>query len=493
MNKQQYFSQEAIRASTRRHFFRQCGVGLGGIALTSLLNEKLFAANSALRTPHSAFDNPVAPKAAHFAAKAKRVIYLHMAGSPSQLDLFDYKPKLIEMDGKPCPESLFKKERFAFIKGVPKMLGTPHKFSKHGSSGIELSTMVPHLAEIADEICVVKSMFTDQFNHAPAQLFLHTGSPRLGRPGMGSWVTYGLGSESQNLPGFVVLTSGGKTPDGGASLWGSGFLPTVYQGVQCRSQGDPVLYVSNPPGMSSEVRRDSLDTLRALNEMQLKEFGDPETVTRIAQYELAYRMQTAVPELMEIDKEPKSVHEMYGTQPGKVSFANNCLLARRLIERGVRFVQLYHWGWDQHGNSKDNDLFDGLGEQCKDTDQPVAALVKDLKQRGLLDDTLVIWGGEFGRTPMNEERNGSKFLGRDHHPHCFTMWMAGGGMKHGFTYGETDELGYHVAKDKVHVHDLQATILHCLGLEHTKLTHKFQGRDYRLTDVHGEVVNGILA
>jgi hypothetical protein len=493
MNTQQFVSQEALRAATRRQFFRRCGVGLGGIALSSLLNERLFAADSALRTPHSALNNPLAPKAPHFAAKAKRVIYLHMAGSPSQLDLFDYKPKLIEMNGKPCPESLFKKERFAFIKGVPKMLGTPHKFEKSGQAGIELSSMVPHLKEIVDDICVVKSMFTDQFNHAPAQLFLHTGSPRLGRPGMGCWVTYGLGSGSQNLPGFVVLTSGGKTPDGGASLWGSGFLPTVYQGVQCRSQGDPVLYVSNPPGMSADVRRDSLDTLRELNEMQLKDFGDPETLTRIAQYELAYRMQTAVPELMEIDQEPKSVHEMYGTQPGKISFANNCLLARRLIERGVRFVQLYHWGWDQHGNSKDNDLFDGLGKQCKDTDQAVAALIKDLKQRGLLDDTLVIWGGEFGRTPMNEERNGSKFLGRDHHPHSFTIWMAGGGVKRGFTYGETDELGYHVAKDKVHVHDLQATILHCLGLEHTKLTYKFQGRDYRLTDVHGEVVNALLA
>jgi hypothetical protein len=487
MNTQQFLSHEALRATTRRHFFRQCGVGLGGMALTSLLHDRLLGAESAKPV------NPLAARAPHFAAKAKRVIYLHMAGSPSQLDLFDYKPKLVEMNGEPCPESLFKKERFAFIKGVPKMLGTPHKFSKHGQSGAEFSSMIPRLAEVADDLCIVKSMFTDQFNHAPAQLFLHTGSPRLGRPGMGSWVTYGLGSESQNLPGFVVLTSGGKTPDGGASLWGSGFLPTVYQGVQCRAQGDPVLYVSNPPGMSSEVRRDSLDTLRELNEMQLKEFGDPETLTRIAQYELAYRMQTAVPELMEIDKEPKAVHEMYGTQPGKISFANNCLLARRLIERGVRFVQLYHWGWDQHGAAKDNDIFEGLGKQCKDTDQAVTALIKDLKQRGLLEDTLVIWGGEFGRTPMNEARNGSKYLGRDHHPHCFTMWMAGGGIKSGITYGETDELGYHVAKDKVHVHDLQATILHLLGLEHTKLTYKFQGRDYRLTDVHGDVVKGIIS
>lgn len=309
---------------------------------------------------------------------------------------------------------------------------------------------------------------------------------------MGAWLTYGLGSESQSLPGFVVLVSGGKSPDGGASLWGSGFLPTVYQGVQCRSQGDPVLFVSNPPGMSPEVRRRSLAALKDLNEIQLKEVGDPETLTRIAQYELAYKMQTSVPELMEIAKEPKEIHEMYGTEPGKVSFANNCLLARRLLERGTRFVQLFHWGWDQHGNDKGNDILEGLGRQTKQTDQACTALLKDLKQRGLLDDTLLVWGGEFGRTPMNEERNGSKFLGRDHHPHCFTIWMAGGGIKPGITYGATDELGYHVAQDKVHVHDLQATILHCFGLDHTKLTYKFQGRDFRLTDVHGEVVHKLL-
>src|SRR5688572_20704544 len=483
------FRREAVLATTRRQFFGRCATGIGSLALASLLNDRAFGA----RTPVVA-DNPMAPRGPHFAPRAKRAIYIHMAGSPSQLDLFDNKPKLRELNGKPCPESLFKKERFAFIKGVPKMLGSPHEFEKRGQAGIELSNMVPHLAQITDDICVVKSMFTDQFNHAPAQLFLHTGSPRLGRPGMGSWITYGLGSESQNLPGFVVLTSGGKTPDGGASLWGSGFLPTVYQGVQCRSSGDPVLYVSNPPGMSPEVRRDSLDTLRELNELQLKEFGDPETLTRIAQYELAYRMQSAVPELMEIDKEPKSVHEMYGTQPGKISFANNCLLARRLIERGVRFVQLFHWGWDQHGDNKDNDIRDGLVRQTKQTDQACTALVKDLKQRGLLDDTLIVWGGEFGRTPMNEDRTGNKeLIGRDHHPHAFTIWMAGGGIKPGITYGATDELGYFVAENKVHVHDLQATILHCLGLEHTKLTYKFQGRDYRLTDVHGEVIKGLLA
>src|SRR5688572_20995094 len=337
--------QNTLKAITRRHFFGKTAVGIGGLALASLLNDKTLAAT----TPQL---DPLAPKPPHFPAKAKRVVYLHMAGSPSQLDLFDYKPKLNELNGQACPESLFKKERFAFIKGVPKMLGTPHKFSRHGQSGAELSNLLPHLATVADDIAIVRSMHTDQFNHAPAQIFLFTGSPRQGRPSMGSWLTYGLGSETENLPGFVVLVSGGKTPDGGSSLWGSAFLPTVYQGVQCRSQGEPVLYVSNPPGMDTQTRRRSLDTLKALNEMQVEKVGDPETLTRIAQYELAYKMQTSVPELMEIDKEPKSVHEMYVTEPGKVSFANNCLLARRLLERGVRFVQLFHWGWDQPANNK---------------------------------------------------------------------------------------------------------------------------------------------
>jgi hypothetical protein len=480
---------EHLRAITRRHFFKNCGVGIGSVALASLLSDRLFPA-----APTAAQDNPLALKPPHFPAKAKHVIYLHMAGSPSQLDLFDHKPKLQQLNGEPCPESLFKKERFAFIKGVPKMLGTPHKFSRHGKSGAELSQLLPHLATIVDDIAIVKSMHTDQFNHAPAQLFLHTGAPRQGRPSMGAWLTYGLGTESQDLPAFVVLVSGGKTPDGGSSLWGSAFLPTIYQGVQCRSQGEPVLYVSNPAGMSSAVRRRSLDAIRDLNEMQLREVGDPETLTRISQYELAYRMQSSVPELMQIDKEPKEIHELYGTEPGKVSFANNCLLARRMIERGTRFVQLFHWGWDQHGDSKENDIRDGLVRQTKQTDRACTALIKDLKQRGLLDETLIVWGGEFGRTPMNEDRTKNKdLLGRDHHPHSFTMWLAGGGIKPGITYGATDELGYHVAENKVHVHDLQATILHCLGLDHTKLTYRFQGRDFRLTDVFGEVVPGLLA
>ena len=478
--------QQQLRTITRRHFFGKCASGIGSVALASLLNDRLLAA--------AAPSNLLAPKKPHFAPKAKRVIYLHMAGAPSTLDLFDYKPKLVELNGQDCPESLYKKERFAFIKGVPKMLGTPHKFARHGKCGTELCQLLPHLATVVDDIAVVKSMYTDQFNHAPAQIFLHTGSPRQGRPSMGAWLTYGLGSESQDLPAFVVFVSGGKTPDGGSSLWGSGFLPTVFQGVQCRSQGDPVLYVSNPPGMNSEVRRHSLDALKDLNEMQLKAVGDPETVTRIAQYELAYKMQTSVPELMQIEKEPKHIHELYGTEPGKVSFANNCLLARRMLERGTRFVQLFHWGWDQHGDNRDNDIRDGLVRQTKQTDQACTALIKDLKQRGMLEDTLIVWGGEFGRTPMNEDRSKKKeLIGRDHHPHSFSIWMAGGGIKPGLSYGETDELGYHVAKDKVHVHDLQATILHCLGLDHTKLTYRFQGRDYRLTDVFGEVVQGILA
>ena len=484
MNLFQELQNQELRAVTRRQFFGKCATGIGTLALGSLLQENLLASEAV---------NPLAPKSPHFPARAKRIIYLHMAGAPSQLDLFDYKPKLIELNTKPCPDSFLKNERFAFIKGVPKLLGTPHKFAKYGQSGAELSELLPHLATVADDIANVKSMYTEQFNHAPAQLFLHTGASRIGRPSMGSWLTYGLGSEASDLPGFVVLVSGGKTPDGGASLWGSGFLPTVYQGVQCRAQGDPVLYVSNPPGMNREMRRQTLDALKDLNEMELKQVGDPETLTRIAQYELAYRMQTSVPDVMDISKEPKAIQEMYGVEPGKVAFANNCLLARRLIERGTRFVQLYHWGWDQHGADMATDIRDGLSRQTKQSDQACAALIKDLKQRGLLEDTLIVWGGEFGRTPMNEERNGSKFLGRDHHPHAFSIWLAGGGIKPGITYGETDELGYHVAHNAVHVHDLQATILRCFGFDHTKLTYKFQGRNFRLTDVKGEVVDKLLA
>lgn len=476
---------EILKYRTRRQFFKDCHVGLGSVALASLLNERLPAA------PVDA--DPLTPKPPHFAARARSVIYLHMAGAPSTLDLFDYKPKLNELNGKPCPESYIRGQQFAFIKGTPKLLGTPHTFAKHGKSGQELSSILPHLSTVADELCIIRSLHTDQFNHAPAQLFVHTGSPRLGRPGMGAWLSYGLGSENRNLPSFVVLVSGTAAPDGGASLWGSGFLPTIHQGVPLRSQGDPVMFLSNPAGMDDAGRRRSLDVLKALNELQLEAVGDPEIATRIAQYEMAYRMQASVPDVMDITKESKDVHELYGTQPGQKSFANNCLLARRLVESGVRFVQLYHWGWDSHGESQGNDLRYGLVSRCKETDQPIAALIKDLKRRGLLDSTLIVWGGEFGRTPMNEERNGSKWIGRDHHQHAFTVWLAGGGARGGLTYGTTDELGYHVAEDGVHVHDLQATILHLLGLDHEKLTFRFQGRDYRLTDVHGQVVKKVVA
>jgi hypothetical protein len=452
-----------LQAITRRHFFGRAATGIGGVALAALANEQMFAAPT---TPTAA----MAVKPTHFPAKAKRVIYMHMAGSPSQLDLFDDKPKLRELNGQPCPDSLLKKERFAFIKGVPKMLGSPYTFAKYGQSGAEVTPLLPHFSKIVDDVAIVKSMVTEQFNHAPAQLFLNTGSAQLGRPSMGSWLTYGLGSENQNLPGFVVLISSPQGPDGGTSLWGNGFLPGEYQGVQFRSSGDPVLYVSNPPGMDSAQRRRTLDALRDLNKLQVDALGDPETLTRIEQYELSYRMQTAVPELMDLSGETQETLDLYGAKPGERSFSNNCLLARRLIERGTRFVQLYHWGWDSHGTSKGDDIMTSLPERCKQCDQGSAALVTDLKRRGLLDDTLI-----------------------DHHPHCFTIWMAGGGIKPGITYGATDDLGYHVAENKVHVHDLQATILHCLGLDHTKLTYTFQGRPYRLTDVFGEVVKGLLA
>ncbi|MBM3839781.1 MAG: DUF1501 domain-containing protein [Verrucomicrobia bacterium] len=482
--------QHNLHAITRRHFFGRCAWGVGAAALASLLEARRVSGS-----PAALAANPLMPRAPHYTPKAKRVIYMFMEGAPSQLDLFDFKPKLVELHMKPCPESLLKGERFAFIKGVPKMLGTPYKFSKHGQCGMDLSELLPNLAQVADDITLIRSMVTDAFNHAPAQIFLNTGATQIGRPSLGSWLTYGLGSESQELPGFVVMLSGGGLPSGGTACWGSGFLPTSYQGVQFRSQGDPILFVSNPPGMDSARRRRSLDALRDLNQMQLEDVGDPEISTRINAFEMAYRMQSSAPELMEISREPKYIHDMYGTEPGKVSFANNCLLARRLLERGVRFVQLYHRGWDTHGVSEDTDIVHpaGLKKRTRETDRPMAALVADLKQRGLLDDTLVIWGGEFGRTPMNEERNGSKFLGRDHHPRAFSLWLAGGGIKGGYTHGVTDELGYNVVEGKVHVHDLQATILHLLGFDHTRLTYKFQGRDFRLTDVHGDVAKNVLA
>jgi hypothetical protein len=416
-----------------------------------------------------------------------------MAGAPSQVDLFDEKPKLRQYDGQAIPEEFVKGERFAFIKGTPKLLGSPYSFKKCGQSAAAISDLLPHTQGIADDIAIVRSLSTTQFNHAPAQIFMNSGHQIVGRPSMGSWVTYGLGTESKDLPGFVVLLSGENQPDGGKSCWGSGFLPSVYQGVEFRSKGDPVLFLTNPPGVSSEDRRASLDVLSEMNAVHRSDTGDPEIDTRIASYEMAFRMQTSVPELTDVSHEPESIQQMYGVEPGKRSFANNCLLARRLVERGVRFVQLYHRGWDHHGTGKGDDIVNRLPALCREVDQAAAALIRDLKQRGLLDSTLVVWGGEFGRTPMNEGRNNSKFLGRDHHPRAFSIWMAGGGVKGGTTVGSTDELGYNPVEDPVDVHDLHATVLHLLGLGHTELTFKFQGRDYRLTDVHGKVVWQLLA
>ena len=465
---------------TRRWFFEQCGVGLGAMALGQLLGDTGYAAPG-----QDAASYPMAPRQPHFVQRAKNVIFLFMAGAPSHLEMFDFKPQLAKFDGTLPPPELLEGYRAAFINPSSKLLGPKFTFSKHGQSGTELSELLPYLAEVVDDIAIVKSITTDAFNHAPGQILMNTGSPQFGRPSMGAWLTYGLGSESRELPGFVVFSSGIRGPSGGNSNWGSGFLPTVYQGVQFRGSGDPVLYLSNPAGVDAELQRDSLDSIRRLNQMHLDVVGDPEITTRINSFEMAFRMQTSAPELMDITAEPESVLEMYGAEPGRPSFANNCLLARRLVERGVRFVQLFHEAWDQHGN-----LVEDIQKNCQDTDQACAALIKDLKQRGMLDDTLVIWGGEFGRTPMVQGHDDN---GRDHHPNAFTMWLAGGGIKPGITVGATDDFGFNVVEDLVHVHDLHATILHLLGFDHTKLTCRFQGRDFRLTDVHGNIVTKLLA
>jgi len=468
---------------TRRWFLGQVGLGIGGLALSSLISDHPSMAGE----PLQGFPAP------HFAPKARRIISIHMAGSPPQQDLFDPKPLLDELDGQPCPDNLIDGETFAFIKGHPKILASPYKFRRHGSCGMEISELMPHLGEVADEICLIRSMHTDQFNHAPAQLFIYSGSSRFGRPSMGSWLTWGLGSMNRDLPAFIVFVSGDKTPSAGKSVWGSGFLPSVHQGVQCRTSGDPVLYLGDPPGIDRDTRRRTIDAIQGLDRIAAERDEDAETLTRIEQYELAFRMQTSVPQVMDISHEKPSTLADYGAEPGTSSFANNCLLARRLIEQDVRFVQLFDWGWDTHGTAPHDDIITQLPKKCAETDRPVAALIRDLKQRGLLDDTLVIWTGEFGRTAMNEERNGSKFLGRDHHPHCYSMWMAGGGVRSGHVHGETDQLGYRISKDPVSVHDLQASILHLMGVDHLQLTYPYQGRDFRLTDVHGKVVPGILA
>jgi hypothetical protein len=477
------------RALTRRQFLARNSFSLGAIALGGLMRR------DARATTDVSQENPMLPRPPQFAARAKSIIYLHMSGAPPSLDLFDWKPKLAELHLQPCPESLLRGERFAFIKGTPLMLGSPYRFARHGRGGAWVSEMLPHFPEIVDDVALIHSMSTDQFNHAPAELFIYTGSPRAGNASMGSWLTYGLGTENQDLPGFVVLLSGGTDPTGGKSLWGSGFLPSVYQGVQCRSAGEPILYANNPAGMDRASRRRTLDALDRLNSLEAEATGDPETLTRIQQYELAYRMQISVPEVFDISKEPRHVLEAYGAKPGEASFANNCLLARRLVEHGVRYVQLYDWGWDIHGTGTHDDLLVHFPRKCRDVDRSCAALIQDLKRSGLLDQTLVIWGGEFGRTPMNEARGGSIFLGRDHHPHCFTIWMAGGGVQPGIVHGATDELGYSIAEGKVTVRDLQTTVLHLLGLDAHRFSYRYQGLDQKLIGPSGEgrVVKEILA
>ena len=467
---------------TRRHFLRDCGVGLGKIALAGLLTDKLGA-----QTPGS-FINPLAPRPPHFPGKAKAVIHLFMAGAPSHLDLFDFKPDLAKIDGKPLPASVTEGQRLAFIRADAAVMGPQFKFARHGRSGMEISEALPHLAKIVDDICLIRSCHTDQFNHAPAQTFFQTGFAVPGRPSIGSWVTYGLGCVTSELPAFVVLSTGSGI-SGGSGLWSSGFLPGIHTGVRFRNQGDPILNVTNPAGVDASLQRDTIDLVGRLNRKRLNDTGDPEVTTRLANYEMAFRMQTSAPELMDLRSESRETLDLYGCDPAVPSFARACLLARRMIERGVRFVNIFHEGWDAH-----SDIVGNHRKNCKDTDQASAALVIDLKRRGLLDETLVAWGGEFGRTPMVESNAAlGRSRGRDHHPKAYTMWMAGGGIKPGLIHGATDDLGYNVIQDPVHVHDIQATLLHCLGFDHERLTYRAQGRDFRLTDVHGHVVKNLLA
>lgn len=459
---------------TRRQILQGAAGGMGPVALALLLNEQAQAAPK--------WTNPLGAKRPHFAPRAKNVIFLHMVGGPSHLDLFDFKPELVKYSGKDCPQRFIEGQRFAFIRGTPKLLGTKFKFKEHGQSGVPMSELLPHLATVADDLCICKTVESEQINHAPAQLFMQTGFGRFGRPSIGSWVSYGLGSENENLPSFIVLLSRQKA-GAGNSLWGSGFLPTVYQGVEFRKSGDPVLFLSNPKGITAEDRRRLVDDVKRLNSTQLADVGDPEIATRIAQYEMAYRMQMSVPELTDLSQEDKKTIDAYGAQPGKASFANNCLLARRLVERGVRFVQLYDQGWDHHGN-----VFGALPKKCREVDQPIAALIKDLKTRGLFDDTLIVWTAEFGRTPLMQGKDG-----RDHHKDAFCALLAGGGIRGGYVHGATDELGYYPTEHRMPVHDLHATLLHLLGIDHEKLTFKFQGRPFRLTDVAGHVHKQVLA
>jgi hypothetical protein len=486
---------QRLQKQTRRHFLMDCVSKVGGLALMPLLHAWNLGTEKKRLILSERDLNPLASLPPPYHPKVKSVIYLHMAGAPSQLELFDFKPELVRYNNKPCPESMLEGRKFAFIRGVPNLLGPVAEFRQRGQSGAWVSDFLPHFSKVVDDVAFLKAVHTDQFNHGPAQLFMHTGSPRLGRPSLGSWVTYGLGTENQNLPGFVVLTSGGKTPDAGKSVWGGGFLPSVYQGVQCRSKGDPVLYLNDPEGIDRSLKGKIIEAINQVNKEEFAAVGDPEILARINQYEMAYRMQLDVPEIMDINDEPQYIHELYGTRLGEEAFANNCLLARKLVEKGVRFVQLYDWGWDSHGTEKDTALDLGFRNKCKEIDRPMSALLLDLKQRGLLEDTLVVWGGEFGRTPMQENREGKTmgFKGRDHHVDAFTMWMAGGGIKKGASFGETDPLGFSGIHGKVSVHDIHATILHLLGFDHEKFTYEFQGRPFRLTDVEGEIIKEILA
>ena len=481
--------EAALAGLTRRHFFSRCGVGLGSIALASLLDRPVARAG----TGSVSGAHPLAPKATHFRPRAKNVIYLFMAGGPSQLELFDHKPRLNALNGQAIPDSYLQGKRFAFMdssfKNRSTLLGSKRSFRQHGPSGMWVSELFPHTAGIAGDVTFVRTCATNVFNHAPAKLFMNTGSSQFGRPSLGAWLTYGIGSEADNLPGFVVLQSGPRGPRGGAVNWGSGFLPTTFQGVPLRAQGEPILNLTAPEGIDPERQRRTLDAVRDLNLQRLVDTGDPEIATRIAAYEMAYRMQTSAPEAMDLKGESRATLDLYGVDPAKPSFARNCLLARRLVERGVRFVQLYHTNWDSHGGPGET-LESDFEKVCHDVDQAQAALVRDLKARGLLEDTLVIWGGEFGRTPMGENREKT---GRNHHIDAFTIWMAGGGVKSGAVVGETDELGFGPVQDRVHVHDLHATVLHLLGLDHQRLTFRFQGRDFRLTDVHGELVPAVMA
>lgn len=485
------FQAEALNQLTRRHFLRHCASGMGSLYLASLGRALGYSGPAVTPDPAA----PLMPFAPPIHPKVKRVIYLHMLGAPSTLDLFDYKPELVKYNGKDCPAEFLEGQRFAFIQGTPKLLGPQFPFERHGRCGAYVSDQLPHLAKHVDDLCFVRTMVTDQFNHGPAELMIHTGHANLGYPSLGAWATWGLGTENQDLPGFIVLLSGGETPRAGKSVWGSGFLPSVYQGVQCRSAGDPVLNLRNPDGVSRDVRRSALDTLAEINRQTEAEFGDPETVTRIAQYEMAFRMQLTAPEVMDISREPESIRDLYGATPGRESFANNCLLARRLAENGTRFIQLFDYGWDSHGSNRQESINYGFKQKCLDIDKAVSALLTDLKQRGLLDDTLVIWSGEFGRTPMQENRNGTEgnFVGRDHNPNAFTLWMAGAGVKPGFSYGETDALGYHVAADPVHLRDFHATLLHLMGIQHDKHVFPFQGLNQKLTGVlPARVIKGFL-